>query len=89
MSLNGVNYIKILWKDARECKLRLLRYTFFEEYKKALAEQRIRPGVDFGFQMDSVMQGLPQQHITGKEMPFELEFHGDLDAVGAWTQQYD
>ena len=89
LAVSGVTYIKVLWHDARECKLRLLRYQIFEEYRKAVVEQRIRPESLFHFQLDSVMQGMPQQHITGRDQPFELEFHGDLDQLGAWIQQFD
>ena len=86
LSLGGTSYVKVLWRDARECKLRLLRYTIFEEYKRAVVEQRLRPDAAFHFQLDSVMQGLPQQHITGRDVPFELEFHGNLDMLGMWIQ---
>ena len=91
LSLHGVDYFRVMWRDARDCKLRLLRLQLFEEYKLAVAEQRIRsrPASSFSFQMDSVMQGLPQQHITGKEMPFALDFAGGLDQLGAWIQQFD
>ncbi len=59
LTAKGTCYIKVLWRDARECKLRALRYQIFEEFKKAVAEQRVRPDSSFQFQMDSVMQGQP------------------------------
>ena len=89
VSLNGVTFVKVLWKDPRECNLRFFRYSLFEQYKKAVVEQLINPAGNFGFQMDNTMQGLSYQHVTGKDIGFELAFRGDLDELGVWIQQYD
>ena len=32
------------------------------------------------------MQGLPQQWITGRDVPFVLSFGGDLDELGIWIE---
>ena len=52
---SGVCYLKIVFRDSRDCKIRLLRYTIFEEFKRAAAEQRIRANSSFHFQLDNVM----------------------------------
>jgi len=54
----GTTFFKVLWNDARENSLRFLRYTIFEEYKKAVVDERISPTATFGFQMDNTMQGM-------------------------------
>ena len=35
------------------------------------------------------MQGLPQQHIMGKDIPFELVFAGNLDQLDEWAGKED
>ena len=32
------------------------------------------------------MQGLRQQFVTGREMPFVLAFSGDLDEMRTWAE---
>ena len=49
LELQGCSYIKVLFKDSRECKLRLLRYMMFEEFKTAIAERRIGLESSFRF----------------------------------------
>ena len=81
MTLDGTHYVKLLFRDARESKLRLVRQNVFRAYQKAILDKKLPPDNDFSFQMDNNMQGLSQQHITGKEMPFAVVLEGDLDSL--------
>ena len=38
----GVAYLKVLWVDPREQKVRLLRYNIFAEFKAGLREGRVQ-----------------------------------------------
>ena len=67
----------------------MLRYLLFEEYKRAVVDGRISPAAAFHFQMDNTMQGLSNQYITGKDVPFELVYRGNLDMLGVWLQTFD
>ena len=40
---DGLAYLKVLWTDAREQKIRLLRYHIFEQFKGAVREGRVPP----------------------------------------------
>ena len=51
----GVHYLKVLFRDSRECKLRLLRQMLFSEFKRALVEGRVYHTSTFAFQMTDSM----------------------------------